>query len=239
MAAKWLRAVLGFFRRRRTLALALSVTAALRVLALVLPLLCVRGSSNSPEPTLLSEGEAAALFADWWSGSGSCEARRTAEVAAEREEYAAARFSELVSRCLPPDESARISESGSDYVTLSDGSGENLRLCRKWQLMSGEWVRWIDVCFDMDTGFVYYIYINGQSITGDEDEVSAEDIAEALYTSDGWTALTAENRSHYSGREYVSGSLARNGSYITLSIDWDTEHPNANYFDLRCVCGGG
>lgn len=224
---------LARFITSRPLASSLAATAVLLVAALLLPLTLMGGSYVG------DSGVAAAMFADWWRGGNTYRAQRLASVTGESERYAEARLNELVAECLPPDEGAATLNSGIDLVTLTNADGGQVRLCREWRLTAGTWARWIDVCFDMDTGFVYYIYLSGQRLSGSAaDAVSADSLAETLYLSDGWEMLSTGEQVYESGRTGVTGVLTRAGSEISFSMDTDALRAADGYFDIRYTCIG-
>ena len=60
-------------------------------------------------------------------------------------------------------ENPEIKMQGSEYVLLRSAE-ISVGLCRKWIQYSGDWNSWLDVCFDSQTGEVFYLYTNGECI---------------------------------------------------------------------------
>lgn len=74
--------------------------------------------------------------------------------------------------------------SGSEYTRLESGNGE-MTLCRMWLETQGDWRNWLDVCFDAESGTLYYFYLSreclrAQEIYGDNSGLSAEVVAQRL-----------------------------------------------------------
>ena len=134
------------------------------IVALLLPL-AFRASpeEKKPERKTFALDERAALFAAWWYGGSDMEFEVTH---IEPEENAAAAFceermEELVARCID-DRAFRMKDAevfGEESVSI-EGEAGTLRLCRMWLQARGDWQNWLDVCFDADTGLIYYLYLS-------------------------------------------------------------------------------
>lgn len=107
----------------------------------------------------------AQLFADYWNNDErNCEIEKIAEPDAARLEFCESRFVDLIDLCrVDKANNIETKMEGSEYVRLI-GKGTSLDLCRKWIQYSGDWNSWIDVCFDMNTGEVFYLYTSGECI---------------------------------------------------------------------------
>lgn len=158
-------AVLGALRTKFTTKhhlLALIALGVVFLLAALIPLNFIDKADNGEYSGFISRAE---LFAQYWSGDeNGYLVEKIAEPTQQELDYCAERFEEVVSQCrVDRAKETEVKMDGSEYVELSS-AGTSLRLCRKWLQYSGDWNSWIDVCFDMQTGEVYYLYTNGECI---------------------------------------------------------------------------
>ena len=63
---------------------------------------------------------------------------------------------------------------GCSFVDISDGE-KKMRLCRMWLQDKGDWNNWLDVYIDVDTGFIYYLYISSICVDNAQKYYSAID----------------------------------------------------------------
>jgi len=179
------------FSERTGLVIAASVTGALLLLAILLPLAFRRMPAPTEDPTGFTAEQRARLFADWWAGDAEASKPRSEKLSAPGEdtvERCEARMRELVKLWVPDQGLEETAPSGSDYTLVSGGGGA-IRVCRMWLEIQGDWQNWLDVCFDADTGEIYYLYVsrsclyNAERYSGDEplsDRLVAERLAAEL-----------------------------------------------------------
>lgn len=142
---------------------ALAALALVFALAALLPLNFVDNQSAGEKTD--SYVARAALFAEYWSGEeGDYEIEKITEPSDVQLDFCSSRFDELVERCkVDRAKDTETKMEGSEYVIVRS-NGVSIQLCRKWLQYSGDWNSWLDVCFDMNTGEVFYLYTNGECI---------------------------------------------------------------------------
>ena len=156
---------------RTKMLISAGVTGALLLLALLLPL-AFRTSSAPPEPAAGERaGEARAqLFAAWWFPEEGAEGPETEKLDAPGEatiRFCGERMRTLVAACLPDEGFTYDAPTGSEY-TLLRGEETEVRVCRMWLQVQGDWQNWLDVCFDADSGAVYYLYASRALLRNDD-----------------------------------------------------------------------
>lgn len=183
---EWLRKI-RWDEKSRLIAVA-CVCALLLVAAALLPL-AFRTSDGEALPAPQSGGmtakERAAIFVNYWyynaeGLSVECPDAPDRSTAA----LCDARMEELIARCIDDQALADRTPTGSDYVEVTGEAG-TLRLSRMWLEAKGDWRNWMDVCFDADTGWVYYLYISRECLANRnrysmDAYADAEEIAEKL-----------------------------------------------------------
>ena len=98
----------------------------------------------------------------------------------------------LIARSIDDQGLDDLTPTGSEYTVVTDGEGRELHLCRMWMEKRGDWQNWMDVCFDADTGELYYYYLSRECLTNRqlyrrEETPDARQIAEKLAEEKGWT----------------------------------------------------
>ena len=98
----------------------------------------------------------------------------------------------LIARSIDDQGLEDLTPTGSEYTVVTDGAGRELHLCRMWLEKRGDWQNWMDVCFDADTGELYYYYLSRECLTNRrlyqrEEIPDAKMIAEKLAEDKGWT----------------------------------------------------
>ena len=146
-----------------SLILAASVTGALLLLALLLPLAFRTSTIPASEESdvLFSVEQRSRLFAAWWTGAEDEKPRseKLSEPGEETIEFCRKRMRALVELCVPDQGLEETEPTGSDYTRVI-GDGGAIRVCRMWLEAQGDWQNWMDVCFDADTGDIYYLYVS-------------------------------------------------------------------------------
>lgn len=140
------------------------VTAAVFVVCALVPLL-FRGEEGRPKDTELSVGERAEIFGDYWNDAGvDCRVSTINNPDRNALELCSARMEQISSLCLVDKSSGQVRSEGSEYISVSKGENE-IRLCRMWLEVQSDWRSWLDVCFDMDNGDVYYFYLSAECVS--------------------------------------------------------------------------
>ena len=95
-------------------------------------------------------------------------------------------MAEILAACIADLHLEELSPTGHDYVTITDGKTD-VNICRMWMERKGDWRNWLDVCFDADSGEIYYLYLscerlsNGDAYTGYVQELKLR-LSELLQT---------------------------------------------------------
>lgn len=174
--------------RKKLVTVGLTCAAGL-IAALLLPLAFRAVPEEGRPGETLTLDEKAALFAAWWYDGGEPEIEVEHIEADENRAavFCEERMEELTARCIDDREFRMVeAESGEEYVNIRGEAG-TLRLCRMWLRASGDWQNWLDVCFDADTGLVYYLYLSRECLSNQnlytrmaEERPTARSVAEGL-----------------------------------------------------------
>lgn len=160
-----------------------SVTAAVFIVCALVPLLFIGGETR-PRVTELSVGERAEIFGAYWNDGGvDCRVSAINRPDSGALELCARRMEQISSLCLVDKGSGQLKSEGSEYISVVKGDDE-IRLCRMWLEVQSDWRSWLDVCFDMDNGDVYYFYLSAECVSNPgkysgviPDRMDAESIA--------------------------------------------------------------
>ena len=141
------------------------------LLAALIPLAFSSGAETTPER--LNEGERGAIFADYWNGGKDSVEYELIEQPGRRSlESCQQRIDEILAQCAFDRSAADAESSGREYFLLSSGENQ-IRVCRMWQQNQGDWRNWVDFCFDMDTGDIYYFYLSSECMKNQSDYADA------------------------------------------------------------------
>ncbi|MCM1148958.1 MAG: hypothetical protein NC319_02570 [Butyricicoccus sp.] len=215
------------------------VTAAVFVVSALVPLLFRGGETAGPESTGLSAGDRAGIFAAYWNGVGEgFQVGQIGEPKNDELERCSARMDEISLMCLVDRSSGDVRSEGSEYVSVSRGE-EEIRLCRMWLEVQGDWRSWLDVCFDMDTGDVYYFYLSADCLTNPgkyltliPDGMDADRIAAHLSQERGYELL---HLSRDGADEAVTAIYNAEGSAVCMSISCVCYTPALIDVKICCV----
>ena len=122
------------------------------LLSALLPLLFRKAPEEVLSP--LNRSERAALFSAYWNG-GDESIKEPLTPSAETETRCRERMRQLTDICFQDEQDWTVESEGSEYFTLS-GEGGEARLCRSWLQCQGDWRNWLDVCFDAESGELYF-----------------------------------------------------------------------------------
>ena len=169
MLRKWLRKAKIQWNEQTKLFAAVGLCVAMLAVAALLPL-AFRSLPENGASEEEAEGNTAlelksALFVDFWNGGGEdvgiekIEHPGTKTVAFCRETMDGLAAEYIDDRGLNA-----LTPTGSEYTLVSRGRTE-LHLCRMWLQARGDWQNWMDVCFDSETGELYYFYVSRECLT--------------------------------------------------------------------------
>jgi len=155
--------------KTRLIAIAV-LTGAIILFAMLFPL----AFRKSAETEIVAEAAAldvrCALFAEYWA-AGENQAGFLVELPQPPDnakmERCEALMAEILAACITDQQVDQLAPTGRDYITISDGETE-VNLCRMWMERNGDWRNWLDVCFDADSGEIYYLYLSCERLHNSE-----------------------------------------------------------------------
>lgn len=163
----------------------------LLVAAILVPL-AFRSEPKETETVPATLEEKALLFSNYWEhGPEECglgvvkieNPSRTMKDSCET------RMRTMMARAIDDQELSVLSPTGSEYITLTDSEGKTVDVCRMWIEAKGDWQNWMDVCFDADTGDLFYLYLSREC---QANKSRYETAAENLPTADSLSVRLAE-----------------------------------------------
>ncbi len=165
------------------------------IAAMLLPLAFRSEGAGAPDAAEMTLEERTRMFSDYWN-RGAEDAGLTVTkpdpVPRKMKETCETVMRTLIARSIDDRGLDDLTPTGSEYTVISDGSGRELHICRMWLEKRGDWQNWLDVCFDADTGELYYYYLSRECLTNrklyqTEEIPDAKLIAEKLAEDNGWT----------------------------------------------------
>lgn len=182
------------FDDRTKLLLSCAAAAVLLIIAMLLPL-AFRGAADPVAPAVASAEAKRQLFAGYWLlGPADLGITVTKEETPSRDTVRTceAMMQGLVEQCIDDRQFAYEAPDGSEYTVISDESGAQARLCRMWLEAQGDWQNWLDVCFDAESGEIYYLYLSRECLTnqkkyGSRAGLDVWDVAYSMAETYGWT----------------------------------------------------
>ena len=193
----------------------IGITAAVFLTACLLPL-AFRDKGDTSD-IYFDTGERAAMFLQYQSGSKDIQSKVLDSVSSSEKKTCETKMNSLVSFCRIDNKSGKSITEGSEYIQLSDGDNV-LRLCRMWKQDEGDWTNWMDVYFDMDTGFVYYLYVSSVCLNNTSDYIGVMD---SSFNTKAVANLVAEQSGSVLKHFSWSGN-AEDSGYAVTSIGGDT-----------------
>jgi hypothetical protein len=178
---------------RTKLLVSICAAGAVLLAAMLLPLAFRSRVGTAPEEPG-AERDRFALFADYWLRGPEESALGVSHPDKLREGTKTAceeRMRMLVERCAEDHALNYTGPTGSEYTVIRDESGTQILLCRMWLEARGDWQNWLDVCFDAESGEIYYLYLSRECLTNRQDYQTAAPpdpagIAEQLAEGYGW-----------------------------------------------------
>ena len=73
-------------------------------------------------------------------------------------------FDDIYGQCILDKKSGKVMDEGQEFINITDGKN-SMRLCRMWVQDQGDWNDWLDIYIDVDTGFIYYLYVSSVCIS--------------------------------------------------------------------------
>ncbi len=213
------------------------VTALVFIAAALFPL-SYRDSRALAEQSL-SRGARAVIFADYWnSDSGKAKAEKLTEAEDIQEKYCKQRMNEIMLRCDIDSKDGQTEYSGAEYLRISTEDG-SIDICRMWIQSQGDWRNWTDVCFDIDTGDIYYLYTSSECVTRPENyaeaipkDLDAGYIAEKIVENTGYDIISM----NWSGSMADTARVIYRDKGEVLSLDISCIYYEASLLDVKIVC---
>ena len=180
---------------RTQLLLSVAGVAVVVITAMLLPL-AFRGSGGGDAPNAeMTLEERTQLFSLYWNRGAEdndLTVTKPDPVPRKMKDTCETVMHTLIARSIDDQGLEELTPTGSEYTVVTDGAGRELHLCRMWLEKRGDWQNWLDVCFDADTGELYYYYLSRECLTNRklyqrEEIPDAGSIAEKLAEDNGWT----------------------------------------------------
>ena len=180
---------------RTQLLLSVAGIAVVVIAAMLLPL-AFRGNGGGDAPKAeMTLAERTQLFSLYWNQgaeNNGLTVTKPDPVPRKMKETCETVMHTLIARSIDDQGLEDLTPTGSEYTVVTDGEGRELQLCRMWLEKRGDWQNWMDVCFDAETGELYYYYLSRECLTNRrlyrrEDVPDAKRLAEKLAEDKGWT----------------------------------------------------
>ena len=182
------------WNEQRKLIVSVSISVILLLVAALLPLAFRRpatdASGQSGEGTITAMEAKAAVFVDYWyDGGDPVEIEKLDRPGSRTASFCQERMDGLIALCINDQALDDPRLTGSEYTVVSQGDTE-LHLCRMWMEAQGDWHNWMDVCFDAESGDIYYLYVSRECLTNrdlykipSDEKPTVESIADRLAAS--------------------------------------------------------
>ena len=165
------------------------------IAAMLLPLAFRSEGAGAPDAAEMTLEERTRMFSDYWNRGAEAAGLTVTKpdpVPRKMKETCETVMRTLIARSIDDRGLDDLTPTGSEYTVVSDGGGREVHICRMWLEKRGDWQNWLDVCFDADTGELYYYYLSRECLTNrklyqTEEIPDAKLIAEKLAEDNGWT----------------------------------------------------
>ena len=151
-----MKAVRDRISEKTKLIIYISAAAFVFVVSCLLPL-AFRGEIISDG--IFDTGERAVVFSRYMNKDDSVKVKVITKTDKAEEKYCRNIFEELYAEAVLDEKDSKASEEGCEFLELKDGIN-SMRVCHMWLQNQGDWTNWVDVYIDVDTGFVYYLYVS-------------------------------------------------------------------------------
>lgn len=173
------------WNERTKMLLAAALSGAALLLAIFLPLAFFSPVKDDAPDT--GAEQKAELFAQYWYAAEEESGVYSEKVAVPKQEMLTRceeTMRDIVSQWIYDAGIEYAAPSGSEYTRVQNETGE-MTLCRMWLEEQGDWRNWLDVCFDAESGTLYYFYLSreclrNQKIYGDNSGLTTELVAQRL-----------------------------------------------------------
>ena len=221
-------------RDRFLLLLGIAATAAVVVLAAVLPAAFLPPKNSSTAETPAAPGARAALFNRFWNEDALCEVMTVERSAFSEEELAPSgeRIRALHETFHFDDATPLPESSGEHFYILRGADGVTLRMREFYEQSEGDWNTWFRVFTDIDAEEIYFFYQSCKCLhnAGDYDfsDLNAQTLSEEWKDALGADeCLFTPGAGTLSHGVYVSGGQAL---YYDLSYTSYTEPEHVEDF---------
>ena len=186
---------LGANSDRTKLLVSVCAVALVVIAAMLLPLAFRPAPEAGEEPAPgMDLEERTQMFADYWrlgAEASGFTVTKPDPVPKKMKETCETVMHTLIARSIDDKGLDDLSPTGSEYTVVSDGADREIHVCRMWVEKRGDWQNWLDVCFDADTGELYYYYLSRALLTNrqlyEREDLDAAGVAEKLAGDAGWT----------------------------------------------------
>lgn len=221
---------------RTRLIISAAAAAVFLVAALLIPL-AFRGGRQEVQTD--ARGARAELFAAYWSGEREgLEVLGGESIAKKYAPDCEERINAIISDCTFDKNELLTQSEGHEYLTVRRGEDE-VTLCRFWRQYQGDWRNWLDVCFDADTGDVYYLYLSSECVKNRPEYamsmpagLDAGYVADRLAEREGSRLLSSEWSG--SSADPLTAIYSVDGSAIKMSIS--CIYYESTLIDIKLVC---
>ena len=184
--------------------------------------------------------EKASIFDAYWNHDGeNCDVERLGSLDRETMEACSQRCEELVQQYVPDQRRYSTGDTGMEYFSVTRQEEEPLRLFRMWREFRGDWRNWFDVCFDIDGGQVYYIYVSAQCQDNYEEYANAlpagmdaETLAESLAEEVGYRI----EHFSWSGKPEDTALAVLSGEGGVVCVEIGFRYYESSMLDLKICC---
>ncbi len=159
-----------FFSEKTKMYIYVGTTLLVLIASCLLPL----AFGGSLSENLSQPGEKAAMFVKYINKDKSIRYKVNPKPSNNQIKFCESVFDELAGYCILDNNSRKTVSEGYEFISLSNGE-INMELCRMWLQDQGDWTNWMDVYMDVDTGFVYYIYVSSICVYNNQKYVSSID----------------------------------------------------------------
>ena len=153
---------------RTKLLVSICAAGAVLLTAMLLPLAFRTAPETGTTEQPASVRDRFSLFAEYWQRGpeeSALSISRPEKLDDRTKTDCEERMRKLAERCVDDRALAYTAPTGSEYTAIRDESGTEILLCRMWLEARGDWQNWLDVCFDADSGEIYYLYLSRECLT--------------------------------------------------------------------------
>ncbi len=141
---------------------------------------------------IFDTGERASMFAKYIDSDKSVKVRVNDKPDKAELKYCEKLFENIYDFCIVDNAEGKIITQDHQFLSLSDGEN-TMNVCRMWIQDQGDWTNWLDVYMDVDTGFIYYLYVSSICLLNGEQyydafpaELNARQIADFIASETGF-----------------------------------------------------